>query len=290
MPCPYAELYIYELEGRVDCRVAIDVKDFLGHWQEEDSAFLFFSAPAAEAVKGILDRQPHLRLVDSTHMAYDQWQGNMLASDRIGRFRIIPFWQPPGIETLAHDETIPILLDPGLVFGAGTHTTTRNCLSALELAASQGAMAIVLDLGTGTGILALAAARLGSRRVLAVDLNPLAARTAWRNVQLNSLERRILVVQGRAEEFMDIQADLLVANIHGDVMLRMMDAPGFRRQSRFILSGLMRSEAKEVRRRLALQNIIILEQWVQDGIWHTVLAERRSGSACIRSSRPRSTS
>lgn len=259
----------------MDGRAAIDGRNFLGHWQEEESAFLFFSAPADEAVAGILRRQPRLRLVDSTQMAYDQWQGNVSTDAPIGRFRIIPSWQPPEEGTPIPDGTIPILLDPGLVFGAGSHATTRDCLSALELAANHGAMTTVLDLGTGTGILSLAAARLGSRRVLAVDLNPLAARTAWRNVRLNALEREILVVQGRAEEFMDVPADLLVANIHGEVMLRLMDAPGFRRHPRFILSGLMRSEAKEVRRRLALQDTCILEQWVQDGIWHTYWAERR---------------
>jgi ribosomal protein L11 methyltransferase len=275
MPCPYAELYVYQLEGRMDGRAAVEGQNFLGHWQEGESAFLFFSAPAAEDVEGILRRQPHLRLIDSTQLAYDQWQGDMLAGARIGCFRIIPSWQPPEGKNVIPDGTIPILLDPGLVFGAGTHATTRNCLNALELAAGRGAAATVLDLGTGTGILALAAALLGGRRIMAVDLNPLAARTAWRNVQLNALERKVLVVQGRAEEFMDVPADLLVANLHGEVMLRMMDAPGFRRKPRFILSGLMRSEAKEVRRRLSLQGIGILKEWVQDGIWHTYFAERR---------------
>jgi len=275
MPCPYAELYIYQLEGRMDCRAAVNGQNFLGHWQEEESAFLFFSSPAAAAVEDILHRQPHLRLVDCTQMTYDQWQGNVLEGGRIGRFRIIPSWQPPEREPAVPDGTIPILLDPGLVFGAGTHATTRNCLNALELAAGHGAAATVLDLGTGTGILALAAALLGGRRIMAVDLNPLAARTAWRNVQLNALERKILVVQGRAEEFMDVHADLLVANIHGEVMLRMMEAPGFGRKPRFILSGLMRSEAKEVRRQLSLHGIGILEEWVQDGIWHTYFAERK---------------
>lgn len=278
MSCPYAELYIYQLEGRMDGRTAVESQGFLGHWQEEQSAFLFFSAPAAEAVEGILRRQPHLRLVDSTQMAYDQWQGDLRNGDRIGRFRIILPWQNLEREAHINDDTIPLFLDPGLVFGAGTHATTRNCLNALELAAGHGAPATVLDLGTGTGILALAAALLGSRRIMAVDLNPLAVRTAWRNVQLNALEEKILVLQGRAEEFVDVPADLLVANIHGDVMLRMMDAPGFRRKPRFILSGLLRSEAKEVRRRLALQGICISEEWVQDGIWHTYFAERPRGA------------
>jgi ribosomal protein L11 methyltransferase len=121
----------------------------------------------------------------------------------------------------------------------------------------------------------LAAALLGSS-VLAVDLNPLAAQTAWRNVRLNRLEEKILIIQGRAEEAIDHPADLVVANIHGEVMLRIMESAGFRQKRRFILSGLMRSDAKEVRRRLAVLGIQIAEEWVQDGIWHTYYAENFS--------------
>ena len=256
-------------------RAAIEGQNFLGRWQEGDSAFLFFSAPAADAVGGLLRRQPHLRLLDSTQMAYAQWQGASFTAERIGRFRFVPPWgtaAPAGRE----DATArTVLLDPGLVFGAGTHPTTRDCLTALEQAAADGAAATALDLGTGTGILALAAALLGLR-VLAVDLNPLAAETAWRNVRLNQLENNILVIQGKAEETIDRPADLVVANIHGEVMLRVMEAAGFGRKRRFVLSGLMRSDAKEVRRRLALLGIRIAEEWVHDGIWHTYYAENLS--------------
>ena len=275
MPCPYEDLYIYQLEGRMDPRAAIEGKNFLGRWQEEDSAFLFFSAPAAQAVGDILRSQPHLRLLDSTQMAYSQWQGAPFAGERIGCFRLALPWGTAA--TVGRDDTtaLTVLLDPGLVFGAGTHPTTRDCLMALELAAVDGAASTALDLGTGTGILALAAALLGSR-VLAVDLNPLAAETAWRNVRLNQLENKILVIQGKAEETIDRPADLVVANIHGEVMLRMMESAGFRQKRRFVLSGLMRSDAKEVRRRLALLGIRIAEEWVQDGIWHTYYAENRS--------------
>ena len=84
-------------------------------------------------------------------------------------------------------EKLSILLDPGLVFGTGTHPTTRDCLDALELAAGSKKFNTVLDLGTGTGLLALAAAKLGSKGVVAADLNLLAAKTAERNVKLNHL-------------------------------------------------------------------------------------------------------
>ena len=275
MPSPYADLFIYQLEGRMDSRTAIEANTFLGHWQEEDSAFLFFSAPVAEVVEDILCRQPHLRLVDSTRMPYAQWQGPVFSGEPIGRFHFVAPWETSASADPNDAQALAILLDPGLVFGAGTHPTTRDCLNALELAADGGAAATVLDLGTGTGILALAAARLLDARVLAVDLNSLAARTAVRNVRLNRLADRILVAQAKAEDVIDCPADLVVANLHGEVLLRLMNAPGFRQKPRLILSGLLRSDAKEVRRRLALHDVRIAESWVQDGIWHTYYAVRR---------------
>jgi ribosomal protein L11 methyltransferase len=267
-------LYIYQIEGRMDPRAAIEGQRFLGHWQEENSAFLFFSAPAVGEVENILRRHPHLRLIDSTCMSYEQWQGHGFTGRCIGRFWFAPPWaaEAPGRVDGADDA--PLLLDPGLVFGAGNHPTTRDCLTALERATENDPAARALDLGTGTGILALAAAKLGAR-VLAVDLNLLAARTAWRNVRLNQLERKVLVVQGRAEEFIGVPADLVIANIHGEVMLPMMDAPGFRQKPGCILSGLMRSDAKEVRRRLALLGMRIVEEWVRDEVWHTYYAVRK---------------
>jgi ribosomal protein L11 methyltransferase len=267
-PCPYADLYIYRIEGRWDSRAALGGQSFLGHWQEEGSNFLFFAAPAEAEVRMILSRQPQLSLLDSCHMPYDQWQGAVFTTEPIGRFCIVPAWENPEPAD-ADDTLLRIVLDPGVVFGAGNHPTTRDCLQALDLLATEDPAGTVLDLGTGTGILALAAARLGSPRVLAVDLNLLAARTAARNVRLNQLAARILVVQSRAEETIDCPADLVVANLHGEVLLRLVDTSGFRQKQRFILSGLLRGEAKEMRRRLSRPGIRIVEEWVRDGIWHT---------------------
>jgi ribosomal protein L11 methyltransferase len=276
MLSPYAELFIYQMEGRLDSRTAIETDAFLGHWQEENSAFLFFSAPMAAVVEGLLRRQPHLRLVDSTRMPYDQWQGAVSGGECIGRFHFIAPWDRAASAGARDTDGVPILLDPGLVFGAGSHPTTRDCLKALELAATNGSVTTVMDLGTGTGILALAAARRLNAKVLAVDLNFLAARTAARNVRLNQLGDLILVVQGRAEDAIDAPADLVTANLHGEVMLRMMDTLGFRRKRWLILSGLMRSDAKEVRRRLSVLGMLIREEWIREGVWHTYYAENPS--------------
>jgi len=274
MSCPYADLYIYRIEGRWESRAAIGGPSFLGHWQEEGSSFLFFATPAEAEVRMILNHQPQLSLLDSFHMPYDQWQGAVFTAEPIGRFWIVPAWENPEPADSASDTALRIVLDPGVVFGAGNHPTTRDCLQALDLLATEGPAGTVLDLGTGTGILALAAARLGSPRVLAVDLNLLAARTAARNVRLNQLTDRVLVVQSRAEETIDCPADLVVANLNGEMLLRLVDTSGFRQKQRFILSGLLRGEAKEMRRRLSRPGIRIVEEWVRDGIWHTFYGMR----------------
>jgi ribosomal protein L11 methyltransferase len=161
------------------------------------------------------------------------------------------------------------ILDPGLVFGTGTHPTTRDCLDAVELAVRETTPQVVLDLGTGTGLLALATARLGCKINLAVDLNLLAAKTAAKNVRLNDLEGRVTVVRGYAEDFIVFPADLLIANIHYDVIKKLIRAESFASKKRFILSGLLRSEAKQVRIELERLPAKILKSWTHEGIWHT---------------------
>jgi ribosomal protein L11 methyltransferase len=131
----------------------------------------------------------------------------------------------------------------------------------------------VLDLGTGTGLLALAAARLGSNGVVAADLNLLAAKTAARNVRLNHLQNRVITVQGRAEDLIAYPADLVIANIHYDVMRRLVNDRGFLSKKRFILSGLLRSEAKNIADILARYRIKIIKQWTHEGIWYTFYGE-----------------
>ncbi|WP_083456182.1 50S ribosomal protein L11 methyltransferase [Desulfosarcina cetonica] len=169
------------------------------------------------------------------------------------------------------DDTI--VLDPGVVFGTGTHPTTQDCLEALELAFAAGSVETTLDLGTGTGLLALAAARLGCPKVLAVDLTLLAAKTAERNVRLNQLGGQVLVTQGDAEKFIDFTSDLVVSNIHYDVMKNLLDTTGFLKKKRFILSGLMRSEAARVESTLAGLPVKLLKRWNRDGIWSTFYGE-----------------
>ena len=267
---PCEELFIYYLKGRLKLSDQIFQNNFIGNWEEEDDSILFFSTSADQQIENLLHRLPHLEYVDSYRMPYNQWLGEKFTICEHGAFRIMPPWEVTEDRVNSLTDKLPILLDPGLVFGTGTHPTTRDCLEALELAAESRQIKTVLDLGTGTGLLALAAARLGSERTVGVDLNHLAARTARRNVRLNQLEDRIVIVQGRAEEMIAYPADLLIANIHFDVMHNLIRCKEFLAKKRFILSGLLRSEAKHIAEALQRYPVKVLKHWTQDGIWHTI--------------------
>jgi ribosomal protein L11 methyltransferase len=243
----------------------------MGNWQEEDSAFLFFDRPAEKALSRLLALRPDLTRIDNYHMKYEDWHGHRPTPFSAGRFRIRPPWEPdPGGR---REEEI--VLDPGVVFGTGTHATTRDCLEALQwLLPDRGQPQTALDLGTGTGLLAIAAAKLGCRRVLAVDLNPLAARTAAGNVRRNRLGGRVLTVCGRAEELIACPAELIIANMHHEVMQRLLASGPFPNTSWFLLSGLLRSQARETEAALRRQSIRVVRRWDHDGTWYTFLGTR----------------
>ena len=171
-----------------------------------------------------------------------------------------------------------MIVDPGVVFGTGTHPTTHDCLEAIASLCYEEKIESVLDLGTGTGILAIAAVLLGGKSAVAVDLNFLAAKTALKNVSFNQLDSKILVVQGRAEDLVERAADLMISNIHYDVMIHLIRAAAFLDHRWFILSGLLRSEAREVACYLERLPATILNTWERDGIWHTFLGKINSNT------------
>lgn len=268
---PYKELYIYYLAGRVQSEDQDRLENFIGNWEEDGFSFLFFSKPALDQVNEIVKNHPELSLLDDFHMNYEEWQGAGTKPLQIGRFLIQPPWMPLPEELSLPSDLMPIKLDPGVVFGTGTHATTRDCIAAVSAAMETGIVKTAVDLGTGTGLLALAAARYGCRRCLAVDLNPLASRTASLNVRLNQMDDRILVVQGRADNFIDTPADLLIANIHYEVMRQLVQFDGFFNKKLFVLSGLTFSEATAVRDYLSTMPVKMIQEWSGDGIWHTFL-------------------
>ena len=264
-PSPYQDLYIYYLKGRVPPGAITDTSDYLGNWEEEEDSFLFFTQTADRRVARVVEQYSHLTLSDQFQMTYDEWQGGALSPLHIGALHVVPAWH----EIAGRSGCESILLDPGVVFGAGTHPTTRDCLEAVQAAFAWQPVADVVDLGTGTGLLALAAVWLGAHPCVAVDLNRLAVETAMYNVRLNRMDDRILVAQGDAKNFMDLSCDLMISNIHYDVMRYIVAAPGFKAMKQFVVSGLLRSQARRIESRLLNAGAKILQKWERDGIWYT---------------------
>ena len=267
---PNDDLYIYLLNGSVrkDDEIFFG-EGFMGNWIEEGSSFLFFQRPADDVIASLLKMRTDLDLINNYHFSYEQWQGGSLSQVKIADFVIIPAWEK--IE--GNKEEIKIVLDPGVVFGNGLHPTTSDCLRAISFAKKHRPLNKVLDLGTGTGVLALAAAFLGAERVLAIDLNPLCVKTAINNVRLNDLDNIVKVAEGSAEEFVNETADLVVANVHYAVIQMILDKRVFNDKDWIILSGLMRSQFRDTKVKLERSNFRILHEWDYDMIWFTVLAE-----------------
>jgi ribosomal protein L11 methyltransferase len=263
---PYENLNIYYIKGALSPSDQRFDNSFIGNWEEDGFSFLFFSKPSREVVTKLVKTRTYLTLVDEYAMTYDEWHGERITPFRAGGLNIVPPWEK---ETVLLDQA-PILLDPGVVFGTGTHTTTRDCLEAMEMAFRREKALSMIDMGTGTGLLAIAAVRHGCRSALAVDFNLLAARTAARNVRLNRLEKNIVAIQGMAEEFAEFPVDLMVANIHHAVMKKFIRPQSFSGKRQFILSGLLRSEISDIRERLTKCPVNIIKTWNGDGIWHTI--------------------
>lgn len=271
---PHAQdaLFIYYLEGVIHPATPIAHPDFLGNWVEEASTFLFFGSPADDLVRDMVSALGHLTLIDRYEMTYAQWQGGDAKPFTAGGLTITPFRK--GSPPEGRPGPSEIFLDAGVVFGNGAHPTTSCCLNLLAHLGPRLAGKTVQDLGTGTGLLALGAARLGAEKVLAVDLNHLAVSTTLANARINGLSRQILAIQGRAEEMVHAPADLVVANIHYDIMKQLVISEGFREKREAILSGLMATEAGKIGDALIAKGFCITAHHAPDGIWHTFHVKR----------------
>lgn len=271
---PYGRLFIYYLQGHL-ARGTMDAAGphCIGNWEEGGDTFLFFSRPADGEVALWVAQNPDARLVDRYEMSYEQWQGGPLEPFSIGPFHVRPPWvaaAPPP------DAVHELVIDPGVVFGAGTHPTTRDCLRALEVVARDGGAHTAIDIGTGTGILAVAAAKMGCRRVLAVDFNHLAVKTASANVRGNGLESRVLPLQGLALDFISVKADLVIANIHFDAMMPALRAFDPAHGRWLVLSGLLRSQVRRIEALLPSLRVEVRDIWEHRQTWFTLLAAVKS--------------
>jgi len=163
-------------------------------------------------------------------------------------------------------ERLSIVLAHGRAMGSGEHETTRSCLEELEEIPLEPA-ARVLDLGSGTGILAVAAARLGARSVIALDPSPEAIRATAATVRLNGLAGVIVPLQGEIGALRNTRFDLILANLYGDVLLLLVRetaallAPG----GYLVASGIQFGDAYGIKMGFAATGCALLrERYLED--------------------------
>ena len=167
---------------------------------------------------------------------------------RIGSHLVVkPTWE----SYATREDDLVVELDPGMAFGTGTHETTNMCMELLETHMQPGLR--VMDVGTGSGILAIAAAKLGAPSILAVDIDPDAVKVARENVHHNRVEQQVRVVQGDLVKSEAMPCELAVANIVADAIC-MLAAPLTRHLvpgGLLICSGIIRDREQDVQDALA---------------------------------------
>jgi ribosomal protein L11 methyltransferase len=196
-----------------------------------------------------------------------QWPSTVAIS-RAGRIVVAPPWLASGAE----DGDIVITIDPAMAFGTGEHPTTRSVLRAMQRIVRPGDH--VADLGSGSAVLAIAAARLGASRVAAIELDADAIGNAEENVRANDMGDRVVVIEGDAETLLPHVAPLRVvlANIISSVLIRLL--PSIRgalgSDGVAVFSGILLEERAEFVAALAHAHWQIDHEDIEDVWWTTV--------------------
>jgi ribosomal protein L11 methyltransferase len=171
-----------------------------------------------------------------------QWEATITPIRASKHFVIAPTWAP----FLPGPGDIVLRIDPKMAFGTGYHESTRLVLRFLEKYCRPESR--VLDVGTGTGILAIAAAKLGAANIIALDRDPWAVDNALENVKANLVRDRVEIRFGGLEVVTEREFDLIAANIHTDVIAAMMNefVVRMRGGARLLLSGLLREDQHQM--------------------------------------------
>jgi ribosomal protein L11 methyltransferase len=199
---------------------------------------------------------------------------------RVGsRIWIQPSWT--SLPSGAQPEDVVLTLDPGMAFGTGLHPTTQMCLRALPELVREGDN--VLDVGTGSGILAIAAAKLGARRVLGLDTDAQAVRAAAENAERNEVSNRVEIRSGSLDAAQDHGWRVVIVNILAPVIVDMLQPassrPGLLNylsgEGRLLLSGIVEPQEPDVRQALSEAGGHV-EETLRVRDWVSLIASRKA--------------
>ncbi len=201
------------------------------------------------------------------------WKAHFHAFPVGRRLWVVPTWEDPDLPP----DAVSIRLDPGMAFGSGLHPSTQLCLRWVEAHLRPGER--VTDVGTGSGILAIAAAKLGAASVVAVDHDPVAVDVARANVAQNGVAGRVTVVRGHLLEEVRTPVDVLLANLTAEVVMEMAPAVTgcLAAGGRVVASGIAAPRLDEVCAAFARAGLAV-EAVEADEEWRAVVAQTRGAA------------
>jgi len=228
--------------GPITVRAYLEVNDQLEETRQKLEESLYYL--------GMITPVPtptYKQIADQNWMeAWKQHYKPILIGERL---LILPAW----LES-PDPKRIPIKIDPGMAFGTGTHPTTQLCLELMEISTNHSPLSTVIDVGCGSGILSIAALKLGAKTVLGVDIDIESVKNSRENADVNGVGEELLLGQGSVTEVLAGQfpfksAPLVVANILAPVLIRLFDAglaDLIEPNGEIILSGILDHQAESV--------------------------------------------
>ena len=265
----YQRLFVYHLETTNE--LSITDNDLIGIWPEGETTILFFHCQKDDLVNNIC-RTNKCQVAYQADLDYEDWEaGHEIQAFEVGTFRIAPIWEKGEAD---------IKIDPSVIFGTGFHPTTRTCLAIVDKYTSTPELNIetMLDLGTGTGLLAIAAAQHGVKQVIAIDINPLSCQVCNKNIIENNVKDSVTVYQKDILTDMPPTkgCDLVVANLYQGLLNELFCRPSFWQANLYIVSGFIKSMEAELLANIPADKIRFLERTRSDDWCIWVLAPNDS--------------
>lgn len=193
--------------------------------------------------------------------------------EKIGDLIVIkPSWE----EYEPTPDEIVVELDPGMAFGTGTHPTTSMCIRELEKLVKGGMK--IFDVGTGSGVLAIVAAKLGAGEVTAVDFDATAVRVATENIAINKVENIITTGESDLLKNVSGKADIIIANIIADIIIRLLDdvESKLKKGGALLASGIIAERAADVTE-AAIAHGLSIEKVIEEKGWVAMLIRNGEG-------------
>lgn len=257
---------IYELDPLSYPETGVLIKAYLTEQEAKETHIIAIKEKISKLASFGIDVEPNKLSLQEVQeedwaTAWKQYYKPVSVNDNI---TVVPKWED--YKKKHANETI-IWMDPGMAFGTGTHPTTALSLQNLEKYIRE--TDIIFDIGCGSGILSIAAAKLGAKEVFAFDLDEVAIESSLYNISLNDIKVPIHVTKNDLIEGVEVKANLIVANILAEVIITLVDDAFNRLENGgiFITSGIIDRKEQLVKDRLVqagfdIVNTLKMDNWI----------------------------